>query len=223
MKLSIVSLCALTVAGSCSLASVASAATITATAESASKASYPASCTSSTQIIDGDFTLQANTGNPPLTCLGDGVDETITWDFDFTGDADLADFLADVSSDAANLVSAVATFTVIPASGLITTDNTGIRGVQSIKPTSVPGLPAVGELGTITLDLLARDFDPDALINTLTGGEPGKIPWFWGDDVIMHSATLELESRQAVPEPMALLGLLGTGLILPIVKRSKSE
>ena len=223
MKLSTTALCALTLAGSCSLASVANAATITATAESDRKADVPASCNTSTQRIDGDFTLQANPGNPILTCLGDGVDETITWDFDFTGDANLAQFLSDVSSDSSNLISAIATFTIIPGSPGVITDGTWTPGIRSIRLNTVPDLPGRGELATISIDLLSRTFTPDVLIDVLTGGDAGKIPWGWGDDVIMHSATLELESRRNVPEPMALLGLLGVGLVLPAMKRATAQ
>jgi hypothetical protein len=205
----------LTLASTLLCTTAAQAATITAVANSNPAVSNACGIT---QLIDGDFKIHANTGNPPVDCFGDGVDETIDWNFDFLNDPDLVDFLASAILKG-KLQSAIATFTVTPKSGLITTDSTGIPGVIGWAIPSLPGVPGVNQTGTFSIDLLAQGATDDHIITALASGEAGKIPWRWQDDVVMHSATLELH----IPEPATALGLLCFGVLAPIVQRSKTK
>ena len=171
-----------------------------------------------TQLQDGDFLIQANPGNPVFTSLGDGFDETLTWDFDFNTDPLLGDFMSTISSGA-SLKSAALTFDVTPTNSLITTDNTGIPDVQRIAIPDIPGVTeSVGTDLVFTLELLDFGFDSTTLLNAFNTGEANSIPWIWQDDVVMRSASLTLKT----PEPAASFGLLAVGLAsLGMVKSSR--
>ncbi|NES85591.1 MAG: PEP-CTERM sorting domain-containing protein [Moorea sp. SIO2B7] len=165
-----------------------------------------------TELQDGDFLLKANTGNPPSTLLGDGIDETITWDFDFNTDSALSDFLVAINSGA-DLTSAAITFEVIPTNSLITTDWTGIPSVKSIAIPNIPGVTfSVNQNTVFTLELLDLGFNSTQILNSFNTGTLNSVPWYWQDDVIIKSASLTLET-ETTPEPHSLLGLLAIGAL----------
>ncbi|MEM6403487.1 MAG: PEP-CTERM sorting domain-containing protein [Cyanobacteria bacterium P01_D01_bin.116] len=172
-----------------------------------------------TSLQNGDFTIKANTGNPAITLLGDGVDETVTWDFDFSNDTNLNSFLSSNS-----LTSAVLSLTLSPRSGLITTDSTGIPGVASVAIPNIPGIPSIGQFGTVTFDLLDFGFNSNAILNALQSGQ-NSIAWTYNDDAIISNAQLTLVSEDAVevPEPTSILGLFVLGAVgFGSLKRKKS-
>ena len=163
-----------------------------------------------------DFTLTANNGTS-TTNLGDGVDETTRWDFDFSNDPNLNSFLSDGS-----LTSALLTLTLSPRSGLITTDSTGIPGVGSVKIPDIPGIPSRGQKGTVTFDLLDYGFDGNNILTALTSGTANSISWVYQDDAIISYAQLTLES-ESVPEPTSMLGLFVLGAVgIGSLKRKQS-
>lgn len=154
-----------------------------------------------------------------VTLLGDGMDETIRWDFDFSSDPNVQNFLDDVDV----VTSALYTFTVKPTNFGITTDVTGIPGVQGIRIPDLPGMPSSGQVGTVTIDLVDFGFDPNNILTQLQ--QSPIIPWYWQDDVILSSAQLELigESSQPVPEPASVLGLLAVGALGAVSLRKRSR
>ncbi|MEM1393269.1 MAG: PEP-CTERM sorting domain-containing protein [Cyanobacteria bacterium P01_H01_bin.150] len=172
-----------------------------------------------TSLQNGDFTIKANTGNPAITLLGDGVDETVTWDFDFSNDTNLNSFLSSNS-----LTSAVLSLTLSPQSGLITTDSTGIPGVASVAIPNIPGIPSIGQFGTVTFDLLDFGFNSNAILNALQSGQ-NSIAWTYNDDAIISNAQLTLVSEDAVevPETTSILGLFVLGAVgIGSLKRKQS-
>ncbi len=172
-----------------------------------------------TSLQYGDFTIKANTGNPPITRLGDGIDETVTWDFNFN-DSDVNSFLSGNS-----LTSAVLSLTLSPRSGLITTDSTGIAGVAGVAIPNIPGIPALGQTGTVQFDLLDFGFDSNDILNALRFGTPNSISWFYQDDAIISNAQLTLVSEDAVevPEHSSILGLFVLGAVgIGSLKRKQS-
>ncbi|MEO0967449.1 MAG: PEP-CTERM sorting domain-containing protein [Cyanobacteria bacterium J06639_18] len=169
-----------------------------------------------TSLQNGDFTLTANNGTS-TTNLGDGVDETTRWNFDFSGNTNLNSFLSD-----GNLKSALLSLTLSPRSGLITTDSTGIPGVGSVRIPSIPGIPSRGDIGTVTFDLLDYGFDASGILNALTSGTANSIAWVYQDDAIISNAQLTLES-ESVPEPTSMLGLFILGAVgIGSLKRKQS-
>ena len=164
----------------------------------------------STSLIDGDFTIQGNGLNPPAQFLGDGVDDTTLWSFDFTNDPNLPLFPTN-----GILKEALLTLELSPRSGLLPTDSTGIFGVKSIKIPEIPGIPMVGQTGTVTIDLLDFGFTSEQILTTLKGSgpvtrgapnNPNSIPWFYSDDSIVSYAELKLHA-EPTPEPSTLIGL----------------
>ncbi|MGB3642293.1 MAG: hypothetical protein WBA39_32630 [Rivularia sp. (in: cyanobacteria)] len=167
----------------------------------------------------GDFTIKANTGNPAITLLGDGVDETVTWDFDFSNDTNLNSFLSSNS-----LTSAVLSLTLSPQSGLITTDSTGIPGVAGVAIPNIPGIPSIGQFGTVTFDLLDFGFNSNAILTALQSGQ-NSIAWTYNDDAIISNAQLTLTSADVVevPEHTSILGLFVLGAVgIGSLKRKQS-
>lgn len=194
------------------MSQTASAASITAVA---SGSENPNKITG-TSLQNGDFTLTANNGTS-TTYLGDGVDETTKWDFDFSNNTNLNSFLSD-----GNLKSALLSLTLSPRSGLITTDSTGIPGMGSVKIPNIPGIPSVGKIGTVTFDLLDYGFDANNILTALTSGTANSISWVYQDDAIISNAQLTLES-ESVPEPTSMLGLFVLGAVgIGSLKRKKS-
>ena len=171
-----------------------------------------------TSLQVDDLLLTHNNGTS-VAYLGDGKDETIKWDFDFSSDPNVQNFLDDVDV----VTSALYTFTVKPTNSLITTDWTGIPNVDAIRIPDIAGIPSVGQVGTVTIDLLDHGFDPNNLLKQLQ--QSPIIPWYWQDDVVLSDAQLELtgESSQPVPEPTSVLALLAVGALgaVSVGKRSR--
>lgn len=173
-----------------------------------------------TSIQNGDFTITANDGNPAFTTLGDGVDETVRWNFDFNNDTNLNSFLSE-----GGLTSAVLSLTLSPRSGLITTDSTGIPSVAGIAIPNIPGIPSLGQIGTVEFDLLDYGFNANSILTALSSGTQNSISWFYQDDAIISNAQLTLvsEDSQSVPEPTSMLGLFVLGLVgIGSLKRKQS-
>ncbi|MBE9116616.1 PEP-CTERM sorting domain-containing protein [Lusitaniella coriacea LEGE 07157] len=172
-----------------------------------------------TSTQNGDFTITRSGGN---STLGNGIDELTTWGFDFTNAPNLNKFL-----NSGRLKFALLTLTLSPKSGLITTDRLGIPGVGSIRVPQIAGIPAVGKIGTVQLDLLKNGFTSAGILGSLQstvgssiglgGGQTftvsnaeNVIPFSYADDSIVSFAQLKLET---VPEPTSTLGFLALGIV----------
>ena len=169
-------------------------------------------------IQNGDF-LITRVGFE--TTLGNGSDEVTTWSFDFATDPNLSLF-----PTSGVLEEALLTLELSPRDPFITTDATGIPGGKTINIPDLPDIPAMGDVGTITIDLLEFGFTSEEILATLQGSAPNIfdvpngpniLPWRYQDDAIISSAELTLHA-EPVPEPSTLLGLgtlaLASGTLL---------
>lgn len=169
-------------------------------------------------LQNGDFLIlrptHPNFINEPV---GDGRNESTSWLFDFSSDSNLALFPTSRPLD-----SALLTLTLSPGEYYVITDTTGYTGGTLIDISSIPGIPAVGTTGTVSIDLLDFGFTSADIINSFDF-VTNTIPWYYQDDSVISSAELEL-TAESVPEPTNILGLLVTGAIgAGILKGKKQE
>ncbi|MEM9163481.1 MAG: PEP-CTERM sorting domain-containing protein [Cyanobacteria bacterium P01_F01_bin.4] len=149
-----------------------------------------------------DFTVQRSGQN---TTVGNGVDESVSWTFDFTKDQALLDaFLADDSV----LTSAELIFLDIEVTNVrVTTDWVGIPGYGGmqfgtgaevtptdaalIKIPSVPGIPGVGEAGSFSVNLMDHGFSAESIMNAFFDETDYTNPWYdpnsWVGDMSDYS------------------------------------
>ncbi len=141
----------------------------------AASATFPATVTS------GAFTYA---GNEFSTEVGDGHDDLVTWDFDFSAHPDFPLSATDP------LVSALLTVTVTPTSvdDGITTDAVGIGGLGLIITPVIQGL-VPGETATISLELLEH-YSSAEILGALQPG--GAMSMVWQDDATITFAQLHL-------------------------------
>lgn len=137
-------------------------------------------------VTNGDFEI-ARTSEGVNNTLGDGIDETTTWTFDFSQDPNFDNF------PSAPLASARLELTLIPQSTLVAFDIVRIEGLSDItSPPQFQNLPT-GTPTTVELDLL--DFyTSDEILQVLSSGN-GQMPMFYADDSIVTSARLSLTSE----------------------------
>ncbi len=155
-------------------------------------------------LQNGDFLILQNPIVPSLP-TGDGIDEVTEWLFDFSSDSNLALFPTSSPLD-----SALLTLTLSPPIS-VATDVTGVPDGTFINISDIPGIPAVGTTGTISIDLLDFGFTSVDIINSF---DPvtNTIPWLYGDDAVISYAELELTAEQEIestPEPTSTVGMLG--------------
>ncbi len=160
-------------------------------------------------LQNGDFLILQNLAIPSLP-TGDGVDEVTRWSFDFSSNSNLEFF--PVSSP---LDSALLTLTISPSNANITTDLTGVLGGKFIRLPDIPGIPAQGTTGTVSIELLDFGFTSTDIINSL---DPvtNTIPWLYADYAVISFAELELtveQETESVPEPTSTLGMVGLAAI----------
>jgi hypothetical protein len=133
-------------------------------------------------VTNGDFTIQ-RTSEGINTTLGDGIDETTTWTFDFTGDPNFDSF------PSTSLAFARLDLTLVPKSTLIIFDVVRIADLPDItSPPEFENLP-VDTSTTVQIDLLDY-YSSDDIMAVLS--ENGQIPMFYADDSIISSASLIL-------------------------------
>ncbi|MEM6255891.1 MAG: PEP-CTERM sorting domain-containing protein [Cyanobacteria bacterium P01_D01_bin.156] len=146
--------------------------------------------------------------------VGNGIDESVSWTFDFNKDQDLLDaFLADDS----DLVSAELIFLDIEVTNVrVTTDWVGIPGIggqrfglgSEVTPTDsalikVPGvsdIPDVGEAGSFSVSLLDHGISADAIMTAFFDDSDHSNPWYdsrsWAGEMSDHTIDNE---RHAIP------------------------
>jgi len=146
----------------------------------------PPTATFPSSVTNGDFVIA---GNAIATFVGDGVDETTSWKFNFAGDPNFPSF-----STALPLISALLTLTLTPKNPLITTDFVRIEGLPNIITPAIQGLP-VGVTSTINLQLLGLSGYTSNDILGVFAANAGQVPMIYGDDSIVSSAKLELTQQ----------------------------
>lgn len=133
-------------------------------------------------ITNEDFTIQ-RTSEGVNTTLGDGVDESTTWAFDFSGDPNFDNF------PSAPLAFARLEMELTPKTTLSALDIVRVEGLTDItSPPEFSGLES-GELTTVQIDLLEY-YSSDDILEVLS--EEGQIPMYYADDSIMSGARLIL-------------------------------
>ena len=166
-------------------------------------------------VTNGDFTItQTSPAGYSYPDVGDALNETTTWTFDFTSDSNFSSF-----SDLTPLSSAIITLSLTYITG-ISTDSlfpegiTGVR-VDEIRNLPEPPWPTTGFV-TLQFDLL-NYYSSDDILSVFSSNDYGKIPMIYKDDAIVSYAKLDLNQ---VPEPGTLL-LLGSGLFVISAYRNK--
>ena len=137
--------------------------------------------------------------------LGNGVDDKVTWSFDFTKDSAWATFPQTGILDLARL-----TLTLTPKNLLINTDTVQIVGLPGIGTSVIRDLP-VNQTKTVSLNLL-DSYTSSQILGKLNANS-GSLPMAYSDDAIVSLAELELTARP-VPEPgsLALLAVGSVGM-----------
>jgi hypothetical protein len=151
----------------------------------------------SASVINGDFVITQVAPSPGSPNIGDGLNDTTSWSFDFGTDTNLV--------NGKILFSALLTLNLQTTFG-IDTDSFTLAGLDAVGPVEIRSL-AVGFDGQVSLDLLDYYSSADILAQ-LVGGVYGQLPVIYEDDSIVSFARLELT---AVPEP-GILALLGIGI-----------
>ncbi|MBE9067365.1 PEP-CTERM sorting domain-containing protein [Leptolyngbya cf. ectocarpi LEGE 11479] len=158
-----------------------------------------------------DFKIQRSGRNDTV---GNGIDESVSWTFDFTKDQELLNaFLADDSI----LTSAELIFLDIKVTDVrVTTDWVGIPGYGGmrfglgsevtptdaalIKVPEVPGIPAVGEAGRFSISLLDHGFSAESIMATFLDDTDHTNPWYdsnsWIGQMSDHTIT---NDKYAIP------------------------
>lgn len=193
------------------------------------------SCPSTCVVTRGGFTID-DTNPLPTFKVDDGIDETTSWNFSFTG-LDMAAFDAQLSAPGAHLTSAIMTLNLTIGNTNFNTDHTAL----GFPVPSSDHLPNIGNTNlssnaqtdstvfsdaqnqygvgaTVVVSIQLLDFysasDILSAYHGLFSGTQGIIPANYSDDARVNVATLDLtaSTANAVPEPASLL-LLGSGLV----------
>ena len=172
-------------------------------------------------LTNGDFKIWRRGAN---TTLGNGVDEGVIWDFDFSE-----------MTIPSSLKSAVLTLEFTPRSGGVATDCIAIGSVTSLIPEVFVGLPPIGsciessaedffnfgqfsvlplgQVHEVKLDFLDFSYTSEQILGILNQNGQ-KIPMFYADDAIVSFAQLDLISdSESIPEHRSVISLLGLSLI----------
>ncbi|MEO0458763.1 MAG: PEP-CTERM sorting domain-containing protein [Cyanobacteria bacterium P01_A01_bin.114] len=158
-----------------------------------------------------DFTVQRSGRD---TTVGNGVDESVSWTFDFNKDQALLDaFLADDSA----LTSAELVFIDIEVTNVrVTTDWVGIPGhggmqfgtgaevtptdAALIKIPSVSGIPAVGEAGSFSVSLLDHGFTAESIMTAFFDDTDYTNPWYDPGSWVGEMSDYSLDNKaHAIP------------------------
>jgi hypothetical protein len=218
MKTSL-SLCCKTAALATCLGLMASAQAATISATAVAKSAQPTPIDVNLDMQNGDFRIAANPAAGPGHFTGDGVDETTTWAFDFTGDPDYAQFISDGQIVAARMSLTLNTAFFVNGVGPITDRTFPSNGVLSVfplwvMPEFISGTPGSYSSGSIGVSLLTVGMPAADLFNYLVANN-GLFPMVYGDDAIVTEARLALVSAP-IPEPgtyaLIALGLAGVGV-----------
>jgi hypothetical protein len=198
----------------------------------------PGSCSDNTLVHNG-LTIIDN-GGTTNTAVGDGIDETWKWSFDFGSDPNATLIPQPGQSD--RLISALLELVLIPKDSLVNTDGFSLANLTPFGgcyPQCDPFDRVIFDLPlnietTLTIDLLTGDYSGSNALNTEYFGtlgdliytkdeiidsiNSGMIAAEFGDDAIIERATLSL----SVPEPPSLL-LFGVALIFMIGVAKKDQ
>jgi len=195
------------------LAAALPAHAVSITASSSAASLLPVTVDPWLDLQNGDFLIHANLSASPPHVTGDGIDETTTWVFDFSGDSQYAAFLAGGPLLSARLTLRLNTAFLIDGVGPITDLVFPSDGSASVfpawqMPAFISGTFGTYTLGSISADLVADvGMNPNDLRSWLTSHN-GLFPMIYADDAIVTTAVLELVSAP-VPEPGSWALLIG--------------
>lgn len=160
------------------------------------------------QIESGDYTITRTGTN---TTLGNGIDESISWLFDFSNDqAMLNAFLADTSE----LIGAeLILLDVEVADPLAINDLLGVPGYQGmeystgtrndsalIELASVANVSDVGGRISFSIDLFDHNLDADALMGAFLDDTDNLNPWYNADTWVGDASDYTIENKEyAIP------------------------
>lgn len=160
------------------------------------------------QIEYGDYTITRTGSN---TTLGNGVDESISWLFDFSKEKTMLDaFLADTSE----LIGAELIFLDIEVGDALTTnDLLGIPGYKGmdystgtrndsalIELAAVANVPDVGGTVSFSIDLFDHNLDANALMGAFMDDTDNLNPWYKADTWVGDAANYVIENKEyAIP------------------------
>jgi len=199
------------------LAAALPAHAVSISASSSATSILPATVDPWLDLQNGDFLIHANLSASAPHVTGDGIDETTTWTFDFTGDSQYAAFLAGGDLVSARLTLRLNTAFLIDGVGPITDHvfpSDGVIGIFPawVMPPFISGTFGTYATGSITADLVADvGMNANELRSWLTSHN-GLFPMIYADDAIVGGAVLELVSAP-VPEPGTWALMLG-GLVV---------
>lgn len=140
----------------------------------------------------GDLTLTRTGGSEEAQTVGNGVDESINWTFDFTEDEALLE--AFLNEDGPLASAEIVFLRMGITDSRFTTDWFGIpgwggqrfgfgseitpEGHKLIRVPSIPDIPGLGEIGDVAIDLLANGFTSDDILNTFFDDTTHTNPWY---------------------------------------------
>ncbi len=172
----------------------------------------------SEDLLNGDFLIHANTQASLPHVTGDGLDESTTWAFDFSGHPEYAAFVAEGGLAEARLTLTLNTAFFVDGVGPITdiafpADANGGLFPGWTLPTFINGVPGTFSSGTLITSLVAQvGMNPAELFDWLASHN-GLFPMIYADDAIVTAASLTLVSAP-VPEPATwALWALGTAAL----------
>ncbi|MEM7064807.1 MAG: PEP-CTERM sorting domain-containing protein [Cyanobacteria bacterium P01_B01_bin.77] len=160
------------------------------------------------QIEYGAYTITRTGTN---TTLGNGVDESISWLFDFSEDKAMLDtFLADTSE----LIGAELILLDIEVGDILTTNDllgipgykgmeysTGTRNSSAlIELASVADVPDVGGTVSFSIDLFDHNLDAEALMGAFMDDTDNLNPWYNADTWVGDASDYVIENQEyAIP------------------------
>lgn len=159
-------------------------------------------------LVNGHFLIRHH---PNLMCptgcvLGDGIDDRISWNFNFSA-IDPAGTQALISGGV--IYHARLTLHLLPRDPLIITDGIEILGLPAISPPEITGLLYPGGAATVTINLLQPGYYTSSQILERLQAGFGSLHMQYADDAYLMRAELHLDN---IPEPASLL-LTGSGIL----------
>ena len=133
-------------------------------------------------VENGDFKISPNLGAE--TSVGDGVNETTKWIFDFTKHPKYKDFVTTGPIETAEL-----TLLLMPKRSDAKNDTLCVNGMPDIMKTRISQLP-IDQPSVLQLDLLA-EYEEEELIDVIDS-QHGLIEFDYEDDSVICYAELAL-------------------------------
>ena len=134
-------------------------------------------------VTNGDFTIVGTPGNDTV---GDSINESTYWSFDF------GESWSETPGETPTRVDAACLTVTLTTNGdpLITTDSIQIEGLPAMQPPAITDQPSQ-DSHDVTINLLDH-YSSDQILQALDGGQNGGLSMKYEDDAIVSFARLEL-------------------------------